>query len=50
MNKDEDLFQTFIHSADRLPDEANFFPHFAFMDQSIRKNFNQYKKSGKKEK
>jgi hypothetical protein len=42
--KDEDLFHLFIQYTDKLPAEAAYFPYFDFMDQSIRKIFNQVKK------
>lgn len=49
--KDEDLFHLFIQYTDKLPAEAAYFPYFDFMDQSIRKIFNQVKKKTlKKEK
>lgn len=49
--KDEDLFHLFVQYTDKLPPEAAYFPYFDFMDQSIRKIFNQLKKkTAKKEK
>lgn len=46
--KGEDLFHLFIQYADKLPVEAEHFPEFEFMDQSIRKSFNQLKKKATK--
>lgn len=47
-SKDEDLFHLFIQYTDKIPEEANLFPFFSFMDQSIRKQFHQLKKPIKK--
>lgn len=48
--QDELLFHRFVECADKLPIEGSIFPILDFMDQSIRKKFNQLKKTKKPEK